>query len=643
MLACVFYPPLAVATKTTKLGAMEQGDPANTPFDAIMRQRYSRRSIMKAAGLIAGYHLLPSAASAAGMQNPAGNRLAFQEVARGLDVRHHCAPGYQATPCLRWGDPLFANAPAFAPHQQQAEAQAQQFGYNNDFIAYFPIKQSATHGLLCVNHEYSRSEMMFPGGRSAEALSEAEHAIEMAAHGVSIVEVRRGTGGWEPVYGKSNRRITANSVMEMTGPAAGHPRLQTSADPSGRRALGTVGNCAGGVTPWRTYLTCEENIDGFFLLEAYDGPEADNHRRMTIADAPYHRWDVIDRRFNTSLEPHEPNRFGWVVEIDPFHPDSTPKKRTALGRFKHESASPVISPADQRLVVYMGDDEHFQYLYRYISAEPFQADMKTDGLLDHGTLSVARFDADGTLNWVALRYGEGPLTRAHGFHSQADVLIETRRAAQLLGATPMDRPEDVEVNPVNGRIYASLTKNPLRLSGDAVNRRAPNPMGYILEMLPPLYGGKPDHGADQFRWDIFLEGGQPDLTDFRGGAYGGAVSASGWLACPDNLAVDPAGNLWIATDGQPGAIGSGDAVYAAATTGPERAVPKCFFRAPIGAEVAGPCFTPDGRTLFVSVQHPGENSSFDAPSTRWPDFDPSMPPRPSIVAIEKADGGLIGS
>ncbi len=342
---------------------------------------------------------------------------------------------------------------------------------------------------------------------------------------------------------------------------------------------------------------------------------------MTIGRKNYHRWDKVDERFNVLAEPNEPNRFGWVVEIDPFNPQSTPLKHTALGRFKHEGASPVIN-ADGRLVVYMGDDEHFQHIYKYVSRDATDpAQPQAGNLLQEGTLYAARFNADGTVTWLPLIHGTAPLNAENGFHSQADVLIETRRAAQLMGATPMDRPEDVEVNPATGRIYATLTKNPKREQADHINQHAPNLLGYVLEMTTI----NEDHTATTSRWDIFLQG-SPET-----------------LACPDNVAFDKKGRIWITTDGQPSAINAADAVYGAETNGEHRAITKCLFRAPIGAEVTGPCFTPNNQTFFLSVQHPGERSSFENPTTRWPDFNEAMPPRSAIIAITKNGGGEVGS
>ena len=370
--------------------------------------------------------------------------------------------------------------------------------------------------------------------------------------------------------------------------------------------------------------------------------EARNHARYGVGAAAWYPWWARHHgRFDLGKEPNEPNRFGWIVEYDPYDPSSRPIKRTALGRCKHECATTTLDP-DRRVVVYSGDDEIFEYLYRFVSEGRYDAEDRAANrdLLDRGTLFVARFHDDGTLDWLPLLYGSGPLTPANGFHSQAEVLIETRRAADLLGATPMDRPEDVESSPVTGRVYVALTKNPSRKPGgtDAPNPRGPNPSGHILELIPP---GGTRHAADRFRWEVFLLAGDP-ARPRNGAAYHPDVSGDGWLAAPDNLAFDRHGRLWIATDGLQ-ERGLADGIYGCQVEGPERALTRHLFRAPVGAEVCGPAFTPDGRTLFVSVQHPGSNSpGDDRPRTPWPDVDPALPPRPSVVAITREDGGEIG-
>jgi uncharacterized protein len=445
------------------------------------------------------------------------------------------------------------------------------------------------------------------------------------------------------------RRITLDTEMRIGGPAAGHDRMKTNADPTGTKVFGTINNCAGGKTPWGTALMAEENFHGYFGGElAADSPESRNHERYGVPGTSYAWWRSQDR-FDLSKEPNEPNRYGWMVEYDLYDPNSLPVKRTALGRGKHEGATSVVNK-DGRVVLYSGDDERFEYLYRFVTSgtfDPNNPEANRD-LLDDGTLSVAKFD-ENKVTWLPLVFGEGPLTAENGFENQADVLIETRRAADLLGATPMDRPEDVEPNPVNGRVYVMLTNNSRRKPEqvDAVNPRAENAHGQVVELIPPGGAGKDaDHTADQFDWDFLLIAGDPKKPE-SGAQYHPDTEA--WISSPDNCAFDNEGRIWISTD-QGGAQAKNDipdGMYACDLSGDGRAYIKFFFACPVGAEMCGPEFTPDGRTLFVAVQHPAEMddyvSTFENPVTRWPDFAEGVPPRPSLVAITKDDGGPIGS
>jgi len=314
---------------------------------------------------------------------------------------------------------------------------------------------------------------------------------------------------------------------------------------------------------------------------------------------------------------------------------------------KHECATTALSH-DGRVAVYSGDDERMEYVYKFVTRErydPARPEANRD-LLDEGKLYVARFEANGRMRWLPLVFGEGPLTAANGFNSQADVAIETRRAADLLGATPMDRPEDVEAHPATGHVYVVLTYNEQRKPEqvNAANPRAPNRYGHIIEIVPPLANGAPDHAATECAWGFFLLGGDPAKPE-HGARYQAPVTANGWVAAPDNVALDSRGRIWICTDGQGGAAGFADSVYAAETAGPRRGATRCFFSAPRGAEICGPEFTPDGKTLFLSIQHPADESgsTYDKPSTRWPDFKDGVPPRSSVVAITKGDSGEIGS
>ncbi|WP_374304778.1 PhoX family phosphatase [Ferrovibrio sp.] len=642
----------------------------NPTIDEVVQQRYGRRDVLKGllAGSAAGIALtagLPLSAPASAQAMP---RFTFTEIAHGADERHHVAPGYDADILIRWGDPVTADAPALNVRAQTAAAQAKQFGYNNDFIGYLPLplgSRNSDRGLLFVNHEYTSEEVMFPGiGRQDSKdklfkdMTRSLVEIEMAAHGASVIEIQKNADGkWGLVGGSLYaRRIDGlSSICELTGPAAGHARMKTKADPTGRRVIGTLNNCAGGLTPWGTVLTAEENFHGYFWGKLEAGhPEERNYKRYEVP-GNWYNWGQHFDRFDVVKEPNEANRFGWMVEVDPYDPKSVPKKRTALGRFKHEGAAVVLN-SDGRVVLYSSDDERFEYVYKFVTAKRFNPnDRKANfNLLDEGTLYVARYNADGSVDWMPLVHGHGPLTAANGFNSQADILIETRRAADLLGATKMDRPEDIEAHPSNGRVYVMLTNNSRRKADqlDAANPRASNEWGQVVEMV--VSNG--DHAAAKCQWSLLLQAGDP-ADPKVGGKFHAATSKNGWFACPDNAAIDPQGRLWITTDQGEAwqkASGTADGVWAVETEGPNRGLSKMFFRVPVGAEMCGPCFTPDGKTFFVAVQHPatdggekftksGKGSTFEDPATRWPDFQPDMPPRPSVVVITKKDGGLIGA
>ncbi|TKT76898.1 PhoX family phosphatase [Aquamicrobium sp. LC103] len=638
----------------------------NPTMGEIIAKRFSRRDLLKGAlavsaisATVAPLALISADKARAG---GTGSAFSFPEVAAGVDENHHVAEGYDADVLLRWGDPLFPDAPEFDPTAQTAESQRRQFGYNNDYVGYIPLPDAedpAAHGLLVVNHEYTNEHLMFPGivtiadGKPQVAPADQKRVdIEMAAHGGTVAEIRRVDGKWQLVKDSSyNRRITADTEMEVTGPAAGHERLRTGADATGTRVLGTVNNCAGGVTPWGTYIMAEENFHGYFMGELpADHPEATNYERLGVPDATY-EWGKFYDRFDVSKEPNEPNRFGWIVEVDPFDPNSTPKKRTALGRTKHEGAESIVS-RDGRVVFYLGDDERFDYVYKFVTAGRYNPDDRAANmdLLDEGTLYVARFDEDGSMEWLPLIHGEGPLTAENGFESQADVVIETRRAADLLGATKMDRPEDVEPNAVNGRVYVMLTNNTRRSEEDvdAANPRAKNAFGHIIEIAET----DGDFAATTGKWEVLLQCGDPSIAEV-GATFTTETTKDGWFGMPDNCAIDAAGRLWVSTDGNnPSATGRTDGLWAVDTEGDARATSKLFYRVPVGAELCGPVFTPDDQSLFVAVQHPGDGgddwepfgrpSYYEDLSTRWPDFQDDIPVRPAVVAITKQGGGKIG-
>jgi secreted PhoX family phosphatase len=625
------------------------------PIGEIIAARYGRRALLGAGAAAAAVAAsLPAAAQMAVPRRGGPSTLTFPELRHQMAQTDAVAEGYETQVVIRWGDPVLADAPAFDARNVTEAAQARQFGYNCDYLDFFPLpagSRSADHGLLVVNHEYTNTNLMFPGmgsGREARTRSSGPQTrAETMAHGLSVIEVRREGNRWSYVKeSRQNRRITGDTPMRIAGPAAGAERMKTSADPTGTRVLGTLNNCAGGNTPWGTVLTGEENFNGYFGGDPARTPHQAIMRRYGISADSWYNWWRHQDRFNVEKEPNESFRFGWVVEFDPYDPDSVPVKRTALGRFKHEGATHAIS-ADGRVAFYSGDDERFEFVYKFVTARPWNPTDRAANrdLLDEGTLFVGRFHDDGRVEWLQLVHGAGPLTEANGFASQADVLLETRRAATLLGATPMDRPEDVETNPANGRVYVMLTNNSRRTAQQAsgANPRAANIHGHILEIIPPGAGTpRVDHAATEARWGIFIAAGKPGVDP--GTQYHRAVSDQGWLSCPDNCAFDSKGRIWIATDGSPENAGVADGLYAADTSGYGRALTRLFYQAPTGAEVCGPCFTPDDRTVFLAIQHPGEDpgSTFERPSTRWPDFEEGVPPRPSVIAVVKRDGGVIG-
>ena len=515
----------------------------NPTMGEIISRRFSRRGFLQgslAVSAIAATVGPVALMSAEKARAAGGSAFTFKEVEAGVDADHHVAEGYDANVLLRWGDAVFTDSPAFDPKNQTAEAQRRQFGYNNDYVGYIPLGGSSEHGLLVVNHEYTNPHLMFPGlvtvadGKIKQApLSKEQVDIEMAAHGGTIVEIRKVDGKWQVVPdGKYNRRITTTTEMQLTGPAAGDERLKTVADASGKKVIGTLNNCAGGVTPWGTYIMAEENFHGYFSGKLPEGhKEAANYKRYGVPEGAY-EWANFHDRFDLGKEPNEPNRFGWIVEVDAFDPQSVPKKRTALGRFKHEGAANIVSK-DGRVVFYLGDDERFDYVYKFVTAAAYnEADRAANlDLLDKGTLFVAKFSDDGTLQWLPLTFGQGPLTTENGFTSQADVLIEPRRAGDLLGATKMDRPEDIEPNAVNGKVYVMLTNNTKRKAEqvNAANPRADNAFGHIIEISED--GGA--FSATSGKWEVLLKCGDPSVADV-GATFSTATTANGWFGMPDN-------------------------------------------------------------------------------------------------------------
>jgi secreted PhoX family phosphatase len=631
----------------------------------VMARRLNRRAMMMAgtgAGLVltmgpslVGAQATPEASPIASPVADVTAGPTFEPIVLTEGDELTVANNHVAVPFLRWGEPIFADAPAFDFANQTAEAQARQAGYNCDWIGFYPLPQGSStsdHGLLVVNHEYTNPELMFAGYLTAnpdyvegsedipEMLVNTSQDIvdvELAAHGLSVVEVMRdGAGTWSLVLDSPyNRRVMATTEMEATGPAAGIALLQTSEDPTGTTVIGTLNNCAGGMTPWGTVLTGEENFNQYFAnLDqlAADDPIRLAHERYGLPEGPSERqWENFYSRFDIGQEPNEPFRFGWVVEFDPYDATSVPKKRTAMGRNKHEGATSMVSPNGQ-VAFYSGDDERFDYAYKFVTTNAWNPDDRAANadLLDDGTLYVARFNDDGTGTWIPLIHGEGPLTEENGFTSQGDVVTLTRQAADLLGATKMDRPEDFEGNPVTGKVYLVCTNNSNRDLDqvDAANPRADNFAGHIIEIVED---GN-DHAATTFTWDIFILAG--DIGD-SGVWYGGELDGVSPFAAPDNITFDVNGNIWISTDGLPNNLPGNDGLFVAATEGEFRGQSRQFFSVVTGAECSGPVFNPDNTALWAAVQHPGEGGTVEEPVSLWPDGE--VGPRPSVVLITNVD------
>lgn len=655
-------------------------------FANIMERRLSRRDLFKWGAMGSAIVIVPTALTACGQsaseappaeETPEPTAAAAEEISDGAGGASAAAgtigftaiepdrtdeptvpAGYTVLTLIRWGDPLTPDAPEFDAENQTGEAQSQQFGYNCDMVAFFPLPQGETasdRGLLAINHEYTNTDIMFIDYDAEAGPTQQQADVELAAHGISIVEIQRNEDGiWS--YNRNsefNRRLTAGtSELELTGPATGHDLLKTSEDSTGTRVIGTLNNCAGGKTPWGTYVAAEENFHQYFgNLDALDDEAIkEMHARYGVPEAASrYMWENLYSRFDVAAEPNELFRFGWMVEVNPYDPTYLPKKRTAMGRFRHEAATFVVAPGGQ-VVAYSGDDARFEYVYKFVTDGTFtegDPDANMD-LLDEGTLYVARFHDDGTGEWLPLVYGEGPLTDENGFTSQGDVLIKTRQAADLLEATPMDRPEDIETNPANGKVYIALTNNTNRgvednPATDEANPRVENRYGHIIELTE----AGDDHATTSFSWEIFLLCGDPsDESTYFADFDKEQVSA---ISCPDNVAFDNSGNLWIATDGMPGTLGLDDegeggyhdGFFACPVAGEERGFVRQFFSSVAGSEVCGPEFTPDNTTLFLAIQHPGDGGTWDEPVSTWPDS--AVPPRPSLVTIVADDGSPIGT
>ena len=659
----------------------------NPSLDDIIAARLSRRHVLKLGGGVTAAAFLASFASpslvAAGERGHDDDHddhdddhhhalLGFTSVPiNGLDavtVPH----GYTASVLYAWGDPV-SDGPDFAfDASQDWEAQAAQAGMHHDGIFFFPLPKKSdksNRGILCINHEYTDQGLLFTDGMITWTPDKVRKSI--AAHGVSVIEVRRRKGVWSVVRpSRYGRRITGATPIELIGPAAGSALLQTADDPTGTVSLGTINNCGSGRSPWGTYVTCEENFNGYFGWDGAYTPTMQQNRYGITAVGFNNRWHEHDPRFNVRLNPNEANRLGWMVEIDPYKPNSMPQKLTAMGRCKHESAA-FATTRDGRAVVYSGDDERNNYIYKFVAALPWKKARKMGvSPLAEGTLYVGRFDAGeatgdemGIGEWIPL----DPSTAGLGDMSIDDILVHARVAGDLVGATKMDRPEWVTVAP-DGRVYVALSNNSRR--GRATTVPSENPNSVVDDANPRSATGQGnayghivrwtengDADATTFTWDIFMLAGDPTAAAalaLNGYEPGGNINGD-IFGSPDGIWADDDGRIWIQTDISASALGL-PGPYAnipnnmMLAADPETKETRRFLVGPKGCEVTGVCTTPDQQTMFVDIQHPGEPPG-DVPTqpgaeraiSNWPDFRADGRPRAATLVITKDDGGVIGT
>jgi uncharacterized protein len=644
----------------------------NTHFQEVLAKRYGRRSVLTggiaaaAFGFLAGPGAVGALAKGAGPKHPAqppgqarqGALLGFAAIAAGDSDTVRVPPGYSSQVLIPWGQPLHSDGPAFRfDGSNTAAEQAEQIGMHHDGMHFFPLSdgpEGNRRGLLVVNHEYVDRTQLYADGDAIMTQEKVDKAL--AAHGVSVVEVRqRPNRRWEAVDSRLNRRITGETSMTFSGPAAEHQRILDALD--GDPVRGTLNNCSHGVTPWGTYLACEENWNGYFGASGGFTAEAEERRYGINATGFRYRWHTADDRFDLSTTDGRANLalFGWCVEIDPFAPGSVPVKRTALGRFKHEGATFTEAP-DGRVVVYSGDDQDGDYMYKFVSAQPWR-DMRADGTspLDEGTLYVARFDDDGAGAWLPLVFGQGPLTSENGWADQADVLLRTRMAADAVGATKMDRPEWVAVHPRTKDVYLTLTNGS---SGEGAANPKPSAGGNVYGHIVRWTEAGGNTAATTFRWEIFLLGGDPAYPD-RNAENPIGLDETNIFGSPDGIWIDDDGRVWIQTDISNSSSNRADRGYdnignnQMLAADPDTRELRRFLVGPRGAEVTGVITTPDRRTMFVNIQHPGEDTpgiTSVAPSpedprtvSNWPDHRPDGRPRSATVVVWKNDGGVIGT
>lgn len=568
-----------------------------------------RRTLLKGGLVAAVQFLVGCQVTAKSMSDLIGFRPV--RFVKGIGPMPVISEDYDYQVLVPWGTSLQPEGPAFQ-HPMTETAQAAQVGIGHDGMAYFPISDDGKRGLLALNHEYGRNRHVL-GKPLPDNLSDVR--TSQYAHGVSIVEIAEVDGRWQRVKSQYARRIHGNTKTIFSGPAANSPALENIASNQYR---GTFSNCSNGRTPWNTYLTCEENFNLYFAASADFTPtEAQARYGLNKTGARY-GWHMFDERFDLSKPEYqnEANRFGWVMEVDPFDSEQVPVKRTALGRLKHEGAGHGVS-RDGRVVIYMGDDQAFEHIYKFVSADSWQ-EMQARGVspLDEGVLYVARFDEGGTGEWLPLTI-DNPMLRK-SFKDQADILINTRLAATAVGATDMDRPEWTTVTP-SGEVYCSLTNNVQRQVTNAANPQAPNKNGHIIR-----WRDSDDLLGTSFTWDIFLKADD----HFAGeNSFGSA----------DGLWADPDGRLFMMTDGDQREARCNQLLVADTNTGEIRRL----LTGVTGCELTGITTTPDRRTLFANIQHPGNG---DPALTNFPaEFDGKTIPRDCTLVIRRRDGGIVGS
>lgn len=615
----------------------------DSEFGAIVDAVFTRRDVLSTSLAFGTAAFVTGTAVLAPVPAQAASRLTFEAVPANTHDTITLPPGYRWSVVARWGDPLWTDAPDFDPETRGTGAsQERAIGDNNDGMALF--SDGARH-VLALNNEYTNRGIIYGARETGEPETADDVRKGKAAHGISIFEIKPDDAGWSIVKDSPvNRRITADTPISISGPARGHELMQTAADPSGTTTLGTWNNCGNGRTPWGTYLACEENFNGYFSSSDAEFNVPAELKRYGVGRHDWgYGWGKTDARFDISKNPNEPNRAGYVVEINPLDPNATPKKRTALGRFKHENAEVVVA-TDGRIVVYMGDDERGEFLYRFISDDKFIEGGDTSTLLEKGKLYAAKFNADGKGEWLELN----PQTT--GFASMAEVCIHTRQAASAVQATTMDRPEWVASHPSKAEIYCALTNNKHRgkkpnRGGDATPVGGPNPRkanryGQIVRWRPIDENGTGgDHTAASFEWDLFVLAGNPVVHpegDLKAGSAN--VNAGNFFNAPDGLTFDSKGLLWIQTDGKYSNKGNFEGMgnNQMLIGDPETGEIRRFMTGPNECEITGLTFSPDRRTVFVGIQHPGERGN-----SHFPDGGNSVP-RSCVVAVTRNDGGVIG-